>query len=474
MIKIEDLVGGYAKKRIINGLNLQINQGEFFVLLGPNGSGKTTLFKLVTGQLPIQHGRISIAGKSLSTLSKIDKAKHIAVLTQEVHISFDFTVEEIVSLGRYPHQKSLFKRLTTDDREVIETVMDMLKINQFRNTPFRMLSGGEKQRVLLAKALAQEPEILLLDEPTNHLDIKHTFQMLDMLKEWQQTKNLTIFAILHDLNVASLYADRVALLHEGNVVDVGDINTLRNETQLEKVYEVQVKTQPHPIVPKPQLVMTPTYTNSESETPDGHSLTIKQNEAHIHLQFEQPLRTISNGMVGGGIEWFKHFCLFHVETNNHCSEQMIYQQMEAYDIPFEQAVGIMTTANIADTVIVTKRKDNFEMIALVIVDLMVNQHSLPSRAPRMIHMMIFMDGHVTDASLVSGYMAAAEAKAMAIQHLKPAHHPLKNSDINDCLVVAAQQQRNGTVDVEEADVRKGIMNIAYEAMKKALHKYVQT
>ena len=133
------------------------------------------------------------------------------------------------------------------------------------------MSGGEKQRVLLAKALAQEPEILLLDEPTNHLDIKHTFQMLDLLKEWQQTKGLTIFAILHDLNVASLYADRVALLHEGSFLEVGDVNTLRKEQQLKKVYEVEVKTQAHPLVPKPQLHMTPTH----SYVPDIDAFTGK-------------------------------------------------------------------------------------------------------------------------------------------------------------------------------------------------------
>ena len=139
----------------------------------------------------------------------------MAVLTQEVQVSFDYTVEEIISLGRYPHQKGFFKQLSKEDRKVIEEVMDITNISQLRKAQFRMISGGEKQRVLLAKALAQEPEILLLDEPTNHLDIKHTFHMLDLLKERQQMMGLTIFAILHDLNVASLYADRIALLHNG-------------------------------------------------------------------------------------------------------------------------------------------------------------------------------------------------------------------------------------------------------------------
>ena len=170
-----------------------------------------------------------------------------------------------------------------------------------------MISGGEKQRVLLAKALAQEPEILLLDEPTNHLDIKHTFHMLDLLKERQQTMGLTIFAILHDLNVASLYADRIALLHNGSFLEVGDVDTLRKVDQLKKVYEVKVNSQSHPIVPKPQLLMTPEYSASREFYSFEDSYRIKQTEEFLHVQFDHPLRTISNGVIGEGIRVVKAF-----------------------------------------------------------------------------------------------------------------------------------------------------------------------
>src|SRR3982751_2074241 len=245
MINVQNLVGGYTHSPIIQGLNLEIKKGEFFTLLGQNGSGKTTLFKLITGQLPIKSGKITLSGKEVQSLSKLEKAKKMAVLTQEVQVSFDYTVEEIISLGRYPHQKGILKQLSKEDRKVIEEVIEITKIRDFRKTQFRMISGGEKQRVLLAKALAQEPEVLLLDEPTNHLDIKHTFHMLDLLKERQQKMGLTIFAILHDLNVASLYADRIALLHNGSFLEVGDVDVLRKEDQLKKVYEVKVNSGPH-------------------------------------------------------------------------------------------------------------------------------------------------------------------------------------------------------------------------------------
>ena len=179
------------------------------------GVEKPPFLNLLQGSYRLRVARLHLSGKEVQSLSKLEKAKKMAVLTQEVQVSFDYTVEEIISLGRYPHQKGFFKQLSKEDRKVIEEVMDITNVSQFRKAQFRMISGGEKQRVLLAKALAQEPEILLLDEPTNHLDIKHTFHMLDLLKERQQMKGLTIFAILHDLNVASLYADRIALLHKG-------------------------------------------------------------------------------------------------------------------------------------------------------------------------------------------------------------------------------------------------------------------
>ena len=328
MIRIQNLVGGYTETPIINDLDLEINKGEFFALLGQNGSGKTTLFKLITGQLPIKSGKITLSGKEVQSLSKLEKAKKMAVLTQEVQVSFDYTVEEIISLGRYPHQKGFFKQLSKEDRKVIEEVMDITNVSQLRKAQFRMISGGEKQRVLLAKALAQEPEILLLDEPTNHLDIKHTFHMLDLLKERQQMKGLTIFAILHDLNVASLYADRIALLHKGRFLEVGDTDILRKVDQLKKVYEVKVNAQSHPIVPKPQLLMTPEYSTSREIYRFEDSYVMKQTEEYIHVQFDHPLRTISNGVIGEGIQWLKHFCHYYIEKDSHNShpERTIYRK----------------------------------------------------------------------------------------------------------------------------------------------------
>ncbi|MDQ0256352.1 iron complex transport system ATP-binding protein [Evansella vedderi] len=483
MLSLKNVVGGYSNTPIIKGIDLAIEKGEFFALLGPNGSGKTTLFKLITGQLPLQKGEVSLSGQSLPSFTKLEKAKKIAVLSQEAHVSFDYTVEEIISLGRYPHQKGFLKKLSKEDWNVIENVMEITKTKQFQKTQFRMISGGEKQRVLLAKALAQEPEMLLLDEPTNHLDIKHTFQMIDLLKKWQQTKGLTIFAILHDLNVASLYADRVGLLHHGKFLEVGDINTLRKEDQLEKVYEVQVKTQSHPTIPKPQLLMTPNYVQTNEWRNFSESFSIEQNEKYIHLQFNQPLRTISNGVIGEGIQWIQHFCNFHVEKHYHCSEpdKDIRNWMEEYNIPHHQAVGMMTAVKLEDMVVCTKRMEDISIMAVVTagignaVDISSKEEARQDVKIGTINTMVFIDAHFSDGALVNGIMSATEGKVKALQDLQikdPLSNTLASGTSTDSLLLAVTQQGESTPYAGSGTlVGKGIGEVVYEATAKAVKKY---
>lgn len=455
MIDVQKLVGGYDGSPIIKGLDLKIEKGEFFALLGPNGSGKTTLFKLITGQLPIISGKVSICGKEISSLSKLDKAKRMAVLTQEVQVSFDYTVEEIISLGRYPHQRGIFKQLSKEDRKVIEEVMEITQIIDFRKTQFRLISGGEKQRVLLAKALAQEPEILLLDEPTNHLDIKHTFQMLNLLKERQQTTGLTIFSILHDLNVASLYADRIALLHNGSFLEVGDVDLLRKEEQLKKVYEVKVKSQSHPTVPKPQLLMTPNYFTSSMSLNFEDLYKIRQTEEYIHVQFDKSLRTISNTSIGAGIQWLKHFCHFHGPRHD------LQQMMEKYSIPHEQAAGIMTAAKLEDMVIITKEIENIQMMAIV-----------TGGGGESIDIMLFIDAHFTDGALVDGYMAATEAKVKALQelHMIDSQKAPAGTSTDTLLLALTQQGEKISSAGSGTVVGIGIGQIVYGAIKELFSK----
>lgn len=453
MIHIQNLVGGYTHSPIIKGIDLEIKKGEFFALLGPNGSGKTTLFKLITGQLPIKSGKVSLGGKEISSLTKLDKAKKLAVLTQEVQVSFDYTVEEIISLGRYPHQKGILKQLSKEDRKVIDEVMEITQISDFRKTQFRLISGGEKQRVLLAKALAQEPEVLLLDEPTNHLDIKHTFQMLNLLKERQQTTGLTIFAILHDLNVASLYADCVALLHNGSFLEVGDVELLRKEDQLMKVYEVKVKSQSHPTVPKPQLLMTPNHSTSSQSFNFENSYKIKQSKDYIHVQFDQPLRTISNTAIGAGIQWLKHFCHFQGPHPD------LQQLMGKHSIPEEQASVIMTAAELENLVIVRKEIENIQMMVIV-----------TGRTGKTFNIMLFIDAHFTDGALVDGYMSAVEAKVKALLDPKIGN---PHTSTDSLLLGLTQQGTKISCAGSGTVVGKGICQMVNDAIKEVLSKYLE-
>ncbi|MDM5332008.1 ATP-binding cassette domain-containing protein [Ureibacillus composti] len=474
MIKVHNLTGGYTHSPIIQGLDLEIRRGEFFALLGPNGSGKTTLFKLITGQLQKKSGNILLDGKEISTYSKLAKAKKVAVLSQEASVSFDYTVEEIVSLGRYPHQKGILKNLSKEDRKIIEEVMAITKVSAFRKKQFRMISGGEKQRVLLAKALAQEPELLLLDEPTNHLDIKHTFQLLDLLKERQQTMGLTVFAILHDLNVASLYADRFALLHDGRLLEVGDVELLRKVDQLEKVYQVQVNAQSHPTVPKPQLLMTPNYALTMEHSKFRMSFDMTQTDHVIHVQFKNALRTISNCDLGDGIQWLTHFS--HVYNPENLSgldiKAELIKWMETNAIPYEQAAGIVISGKPGKTIIIIEEICNIEMMIFVSVgngNAGKSTSGSGSNDAYTINTMLFMDAHFTDGALINGSMLATEAKMKALEDLGVVGFA---SSKDTLLLGLTQQGEKITTADSRTDIGKAIGQLVFRATQEVIKKHL--
>ncbi|PYZ92310.1 hypothetical protein CR194_15870 [Salipaludibacillus keqinensis] len=483
MIQVKNLVGGYSDQPIIQGVDLTIHKGEFFGLLGPNGSGKTTLFKLITGGLPKKHGEITIDGKPISKLSNLEKARQMAVLTQEAHVSFDFTVEEIVSLGRYAFQKGVLKSLSKSDRAVIEEVMELADVTRYRHKQFRTISGGEKQRVLLAKALAQEPQLLLLDEPTNHLDVKHSFYMLDLLKNWQRKHGLTIFAILHDLNVASLYADRVALLDEGRFQKVGSVDVLRNEKQLQDVYEVEVKAQSHPIVPKPQLLMTPHNEGVAQSVDLKNSFHIDQNEGVIHIAFDQPLRTLSNSVVGEGIQWLKHFCNFHVQKNYDGGDPVddIQSWLRHSGISLEQTAGMMTAVKLDDMVLLEREYEGIQLVVMVTagvgnaVDITNEQRDENMSKIGTINTMLFVDAHFTDGALVNASISATEAKTKALHDLKVkdsySNTPATGTSTDSLLIGATQIGEKTPYAGSGTVVGKAIGRTVYEATVEAIRKY---
>ena len=219
-----------SKKEIVKQASLRVREKEFVGLLGPNGSGKTTLLKSIYRVLKPSHGVILINGGNIDELSHRETAKRMGVVSQFNNLSFDFTVEEMVLMGRAPH-KNAFDRDTEEDYRIAEDALRRVEMLDFRDRSFLTLSGGEKQRIILARALAQQVEMLILDEPTNHLDIKYQIQIMDVVK----SLGVGVLAALHDLNLTLMYCNYVYVLKEGRIVAYGPTEDVITEQLIRDV-----------------------------------------------------------------------------------------------------------------------------------------------------------------------------------------------------------------------------------------------
>ncbi|MEL7035775.1 MAG: ABC transporter ATP-binding protein [Cyanobacteria bacterium J06592_8] len=239
-LETQNLSGGYNKTPIVEGINLALQSGEWLSLLGANGSGKSTLLRLMSRILPPQQGVVLLDGKAIHQQPIQAVARQLAILPQQQTIPPGLTVEQLVSLGRAPYQNWWEWELDIEGKEKVTEAMAETGVIQFRNRLAEQLSGGEKQRVFLALALAQNPQVLLLDEPTTYLDIHYQLQLLDLLKSLNQKQNLTIVTVLHDINLAARYSDRLALLRQGQLLTVGGIEKILTPENMAAVFEVNV------------------------------------------------------------------------------------------------------------------------------------------------------------------------------------------------------------------------------------------
>lgn len=239
MIRLEDVHLGYEERLVLRDLNVEIGPREIFGLVGPNGSGKTTLLRAISGRLSPRDGVIYLDCRRLSELSSRELARELAALEQEISCSFDFTVREIVELGRLPHQGRL-SRLSPTDHKIVTRAMRLTHTAEFADRNIHSLSSGERQRVWLALALAQEPKVLLLDEPTAHLDLNYQIETMELIRALAQ-EDLTILVSLHDLNLALHYTDRIALLNEGRVIALGEPERVLTEDMIERVFRTHVR-----------------------------------------------------------------------------------------------------------------------------------------------------------------------------------------------------------------------------------------
>jgi iron complex transport system ATP-binding protein len=481
MIEARKLSGGY-KAFNVRHINLTIRKGEFFVILGPNGSGKSTLLKLLTGVLPPTEGEIYLKGKSLHSYTHKEKAKMISVLGQEEQVAFDFTVEEVVALGRYPHQQGWFGWLNHKDRQVIEEAMSMTHVDSLRHHPFHLLSGGEKQRVWLAKALAQETECIFLDEPTNHLDLKFTFDLLDVLKTRQASKRLTVVAILHDLNVAALYADRVALMKAGRLQVLEDIRQLNEIDQLEKLYGVKVCAQAHPRLDRPQFMLTPEKKSLAKGPALFDSYHIRQNKHFFHLASDVPIKVMSNSHWRSGICWAHHLCQFYFpHRKRHHPEAQIKALLDQWNIPAYQTVSVITEAKL-EHYVVMEDKETYPLLVVVSTG-EYKEEKLVDRLSRTrshlinsVNVIMIIDGCLDDGALVQAMMTATKAKNRAVTRIT-GHDAEEEWEINktgtDAMMVAATQRGKRIDYVETLALDKAIERLVYTATQEALLRSVQ-
>jgi len=227
------------EREVLKKININIERGQFYTILGPNGSGKTTLLRILSKSLHMDKGEIFIDEKELKQIKPKALAKKMAVVSQSTEIEFDFSVQDIVLMGRTPHI-SRFRSESEDDMEIVKSAMKMTNTWEFRDKSINALSGGERQRVVVARAIAQETEIILLDEPISHLDIRHQIEIMNQLKQLNQNKNITIFAVLHDLNIAAAYGDHMILMHDCGVYKDGTPEEVLTQDIIKKVYGLDI------------------------------------------------------------------------------------------------------------------------------------------------------------------------------------------------------------------------------------------
>lgn len=254
MIRVVDVSKNYNGRSVLSSLNFSVEPGEFFGIIGPNGSGKSTLLKLLSGVESWGDGQIWLQEKPVSQYKRKDLATWLAVLQQEPLPPVGFRVREVVEMGRYPYQSWLGTE-KVDSSDMIDDILRTLRLDDLQDRTLEKLSGGEKQRVALAKVLAQQPRLLLLDEPTTYLDIGYQIQLLDTVHRWQRTRQTTVIAVLHDLNLASLYCDRILLLNKGRQIGVGVPEEILRAELIKDVYGIEPIVLDHPVHDLPQIML---------------------------------------------------------------------------------------------------------------------------------------------------------------------------------------------------------------------------
>lgn len=242
MIDIENLEVTLSKKVIVDGVTIDVSRGEFVGIIGPNGSGKSTLLKTVYRVLKASEGTVMVDGTDIRDMTLKQSALKMSVVTQHNYYNFDFKAKDVVLMGRSPHKRNM-EMDNAEDIRIVDEALERVGMTDFADRNFYTLSGGEQQRIVLARALAQQTPCMILDEPTNHLDVKYQLQLMDVVG----CLGITVLAALHDLNIAAAYCDRLYLMKDGRIAYHGTPEEVLTEKNILEVYGVEatVSISPH-------------------------------------------------------------------------------------------------------------------------------------------------------------------------------------------------------------------------------------
>lgn len=278
MIDVDDLSAGYGGEDIIGEITFAAEKGKFVGIIGPNGSGKTTLLKAISRVLDISGGLVTLEGHTLADFGQKELARVVSVVPQETAMNFSYTVTDIVMMGRFPH-KERFAKDDPDDYRIVREAMGVTNVAHLKDRPVTDISGGERQRVIIARALAQQPKVILLDEATSHLDINHQVEILSIVRDLGET--VTKIGVFHDLNLAAEFCDRIVLMAEGRIRAMGTPAEVLTMDRLRDEYGITAMVQTNPVTGRPLI------------TPLSEGVPPALRGARIHL--------ISGGGSGAGL-----------------------------------------------------------------------------------------------------------------------------------------------------------------------------
>ena len=256
MIGVRNVAVELGETAVLDGVSATVPEGKLVGLVGPNGAGKTTLLRTIHGVLDPDRGEVRIGGDPVRALSSAEISRRIAVVPQDTTLSFDFPVENVVAMGRHPYRSRL-SGPDADDRERVAAAMERTDVTEFAERPITAVSGGERKRVLLARALAQDAPILLLDEPTASLDVNHQVRTLELVRDLVDEDGKTVVAAIHDLDLAARYCDELRLLTDGEIRAAGEPGAVLSEANVEAAFDTKAAVATHPTTGSPAVTALP-------------------------------------------------------------------------------------------------------------------------------------------------------------------------------------------------------------------------